>query len=470
MTEPVLNPSPPRPTPTPSTPPRTPSRPAQRRRWPWVLGSLLLIGGVTGGVLVNRNRAAQAQTAAPTIQTQPAQQGVVRVSVSGPGTLEASATRTVGVSRSVTVGALPAVGERVTKGQLLTTLTSDDVQDSVKTAELNLQKARASLDATRASQASGAASRQSSVTSAEASVVQAQQTLNEARTTLNAQEQLAAIGAVSRQALNEARNTVTKAELDLSSARASAAASRTQLSTNASSDAENLRSAQIAVQQAQASLETAQQARTDLKVYAPITGVVSAVSATEGAVLASAAGLLTLMDDSTLELPVQVDETEIAGVKVGQTASVTLDAIDGETFTGEVVRVSPAATQSSGISVFTATVRLPNADGVLRAGMTAEAEIVQSEDRGLIVPQKAIETVRTRSYVQVQGAEGTEPERVRVEVGDTDGTNTVIKSGLTPGQEVIVPGSTRSTPGSAARTQTQTPGAGGPPGGFGGAP
>jgi HlyD family secretion protein len=463
MTEPMLNPSPPRP-----TLPRTPARPA-RRRWPWVLGALLLIGGVTGGVIVTRHRAAQAQTAAPTIQTQPVQRGVVRVSVSGPGTLEASATRTVGVSRSVTVGALPAVGERVTRGQLLTTLTSDDVQDSVKTAELNLQKARASLDATRASQASGAASRQSSVTSAEGNVAQAQQSLSEARTTLNAQEQLAVIGAVSQQALNDARNAVTKAELDLASARSSAAASRTQLSTNASSDAENLRSAQIAVQQAQASLETAQQARTSLKVYAPITGVVSAVSATEGAVLASAAGLLTLMDDSTLELPVQVDETEIAGVKVGQPASVTLDAVDGETFTGRVVRVSPAATQSSGISVFTATVRLPNPDGVLRAGMTAEAEIVQSEDQGLIVPQKAIETVRTRHYVQVQGAAGTELERVRVELGDTDGTNTVIKSGLTPGQEVVVPGSTRTTSGTSARTQSQG-GVAGPPGGFGGAP
>ncbi|THF71566.1 efflux RND transporter periplasmic adaptor subunit [Deinococcus sp. Arct2-2] len=459
----MLKPSPPT-----ATTSRLPARPASRKRWPWVLGALLLIGGVTGGVLVTRNLAAQAQAATPTIQTQTVQQGVVRVSVSGPGTLEASATRTVGVSRSVTVGALPAVGERVTKGQLLTTLTSDDVQDSVKTAELNLAKARASVDSTRASQASGAASRQSSVTSAEGNVTQAQQTLSGARTTLNAQEQLAAIGAVSRQALNDARNAVTTAELDLSSARSSAAASRTQLRTGAGSDAETLRSAQIAVEQAQASLETAQQARTSLKVYAPMTGVVSAVSATEGAVLASAAGLLTLMDDSTLELPVQVDETEIAGVKVGQPASVTLDAVDGETFTGQVVRVSPAATQSSGISVFTATVRLPNPDGALRAGMTAEAEIVQSEDRGLIVPQKAIETVRTRSYVQVRSAEGTEPERVRVEVGDTDGTDTVIKSGLTPGQEVIVPGSTSSASGRGSTTRTQTQG--GPPGGFGGAP
>ncbi|UQN09722.1 efflux RND transporter periplasmic adaptor subunit [Deinococcus sp. QL22] len=470
MTEPVPNPSPPRPTPPQSTQSRTPTRSAPRKRWPWVLGALLLIGGVTGGVIVTRNRAAQAQTATPTTQTQAVQRGVVRVSVSGPGTLEASATRTVGVSRSVTVGALPAVGERVTRGQLLTTLTSDDVQDSVKTAELNLLKARASLDATRASQASGAASRQSSVTSAESSVAQVQQTLSEARTTLNAQEQLAAIGAVSRQALDEARNAVTNAELDLKSARSSAAASRTQLSTNASSDAENLRSAQIAVQQAQASLDTAQQARTGLKVYAPITGVVSAVSATEGAVLASAAGLLTLMDDSTLELPVQVDETEIAGVKVGQPASVTLDAVDGETFSGQVVRVSPAATQSSGISVFTATVRLPNSGGVLRAGMTAEAEIVQSEDRGLIVPQKAIETVRSRSYVQVQGTEGTEPERVRVELGDTDGTNTVIRSGLTSGQEVVVPGTTPSPSGTTSGSTTRTPGVGRPPAGFGGAP
>ncbi|MDV6376267.1 efflux RND transporter periplasmic adaptor subunit [Deinococcus arenicola] len=157
-------------------------------------------------------------------------------------------------------------------------------------------------------------------------------------------------------------------------------------------------------------------------------------------------------------------------MQAGQAASVTLDAYDGQTFTGKVVRVSPGAAQSSGISVFTATVSLTNPDGQLRSGMTAEAEIIQSEDRGLLVPNKAIQTVRDRSYVEVPGAEGAEPERVRVTTGATDGTNTVVTDGLEAGQEVTVPGSTRNTTGGSGTTRTNNGGFGGgvPGGGFGG--
>ncbi|SMB78385.1 efflux RND transporter periplasmic adaptor subunit [Deinococcus hopiensis] len=461
------------------TTPAVVARPMQarrRKRWPWVVTGLLLLGGVGGGVYYTRTHTTQTTTETQTVTTQAVQSGTVRVSVSGPGTLEANATRTVGADLTATVGRVPAVGERVTKGQLLTTLSSDDVEENVQTAELNLRKAQASLDATRASQASSRAGRESSVTQAQGNVTDARQTLTEAERTLNAQEQLYAVGAVSGQTLNDARTTASKARLTLQSAQSSLAAALTQAETGSGSDAENLRSAQIAVQQAQATLETAQKARTDLKVYAPIGGVVSAVNATEGTVVLSGATLLTIIDDTTLNLPVQVDETEIAGVKVGQEAEVTLDAYDGETFRGEVVRVSPGATQSNGISVFTATVSLKNEDGKLRSGMTAEAEIVQSEDRGLLVPSKAIETVRTRTYVQVPGqGEGAEPERVRVQIGATDGTNTVVTEGLEAGQEVIVPGSTRSSTSGAARTSnTQNSGfggAGGPPaGGFGGPP
>lgn len=453
---------------TTSTPLSTTRSIKRRKRWPWLLAGALLIGGVGVGVWRARTNSAQSAAAQVTTTTATAERGVLRVSVSGPGTLEANATRTVGADLTATVGAVPPVGERVTKGELITTLTSDTVQDSVKTAELNLQKARASLDATRASQASSAAQRQSSVTSAQGNVTQAQQTLSDTQRTLNGQQQLQAIGAVSAQALSDAQTAVTKAQLTLDSARASLSAAQTQLSTGSSSDAENLRNAQIAVQQAQASLETAQRANAKLRVYAPISGVISTVTATEGTVVNSGATILTILDDTTLNLPVQIDETEIAGVQAGQVAEVTLDAYDGEIFDGKVVRVSPGATQSSGISVFTATVQLPNPEGKLRSGMTAEAEIIQSEERGLIIPSKAIQTVRNRSYVELPAAPGAaagaEPERVRVQTGATDGTDMIITDGLQAGQEVIVPGAAKKT---TDGTSTGTSRSSGNSGGFG---
>ena len=452
-------------------------RPARRARWPWIVGGLLLIGAV-GGTVAYRARSADPTQAVATTSTARAQQGVIRVSVSGPGTLEAAQTRTVGADLTATVGAVPAVGERVTRGQLITTLSSDTVEQNVAAAQLNLDKARAGLDATRASQASSAAQRQSSATGAQNTLTQAQQALADAQRTLDGQRQLAAIGALSASALADAQSAVLKAQQTVDSARASLSAAQTQASTGGASDTQNLRSQQIAVQQAQDSLEAAQQDRADLKVYAPITGVISTVTATEGTVVNSGATILTVLDDSTLNLPVQIDETEIAGVKVGQSAEVTLDAFDGQTFTGKVVRVSPGATASSGISVFTATVGLANPGGTLRSGMTAEAEIIQSEESGLLVPSKAIQTVRGRSYVQLPTAGGAEGEQVRVETGATDGTNTVITSGLEPGQQVVVPGAARSATGTGSGTGSGSGnrqnsqggfGTGGPPaGGFGG--
>ncbi|UBV41853.1 efflux RND transporter periplasmic adaptor subunit [Deinococcus taeanensis] len=418
---------------------------APRRRWPWVLSALLLLGAA-GSVYLTRTRAAQTTQATTVTTIARAEQGTLRVSVSGPGTLEAAQTRTVGADLTATLGAVPAVGERVTRGQLLTTLNSDEVEQNVQDAQLNLGKAQASLDATRASQASSAAQRASSVT-------QAQQTLADAQRTVAGQRQLAAIGAVSAHALADAQSTATRAQQSVDSARATLTAAQTQARTGAASDAQTLRNQQFAVQQAQDSLRSAQQARTDLKVYAPISGIVSAVTATEGTIVTSGATILTLRDDTTLNLPMQIDETEIASVKARQTANVTLDAFDGQTFTGKVVRVSPGATQQSGISVFTATVQLPNPGGQLRAGMTAEAEIIQSEARGLLIPSKAIQTVRGRSYVQLPAQAGAAPGRTCVETGATDGTPTIIDSGLSAGQEVVLPGSARASSGTQTGTQ-----------------
>ena len=117
---------------------------------------------------------------------------------------------------------------------------------------------------------------------------------------------------------------------------------------------------------------------------------------------------------------------------------MTLDALDGQTFEGQVTRISPQATAESGIAYFTVTVRLPNPEGLLRPGMTAEAEIIQSQASGLIIPKKAVESVRTRSYVQLQSPGGA-AERTRIRTGADDGTNIIVTDGLKAGDVVVLP-------------------------------
>lgn len=455
----------------------------KRILWPWLAAGVLLLGGIGGGVYLSRQRAAQSATTSTTTSTATVQRGSVRVSVSGPGTLSAPNSMTVSATQGGTVGSLPNVGDHVTRGQLITTLTNDTVQSSLQTAQLNLQKAQTALNLTISGNATSAANRQSNVTQAQASAVQAQQAYDDAARTLDAQRQLLAIGAASAADVANAQSALNKAQTTLQSAQANLQAARVQVQTGSLNDEQNIQNQKLAVEQAQLALKTAQTAVGQLKVYAPISGVVNSVSVTSGTNLnlnASGSGLLTIIDDRTLYLPAQIDETEIGGVKVGQDAEVTLDAIENQTFPGKVITVSPSGTQSNGISVFTATVKLDNPDGLLKSGMTAEAEIIQSEESGLLVPSKAIESVRTRSYVQVvktdaKGQVVGEPERVRVRTGASDGTNTVVTGGLEAGQQVLTTATRKSTfssgTGSSGTGSSNRNNQGGPPpGGFGGQP
>lgn len=455
-----------------TTLPTTP-HPKRARPLAWLIGGLLVFGSLGGGWYWYQQKQVAEAASSPSVQTTTAQQGMISLSVSGPGKLAAAETRPVNASVSATATALPEVGQRINKGQLLTTLQSDTIADSLLKAQQNLSKAQTSLQSTRASQASSSSQRQNSVIQAQGNLQNAQQAVSEAQQTLNAQKQLFAVGAISRQELNNAQNSLNKAQTTLNNTHASLTTAQTQQQTGQKSDQENLKSAELAVQQAKSDLETAQRNQAKLKVYAPISGVITKVNVSMGSTVNSGATLLSIADDSVMHLPVQIDETEISGIQVGQTAQVTLDAIEDEPLRGKVLHLSPEAEEANGISVFTATVEVENTDGLLKSGMTAEAEILQEQARGLMIPTKAIQSTRRRSYVQIpapadneEGLKAGEPMRLRVKTGLSDGSNTIITDGLEAGQEVIVPGKSRkTTSSSSSRSQNQGPpgpGIGGP--------
>ena len=101
--------------------------------------------------------------------------------------------------------------------------------------------------------------------------------------------------------------------------------------------------------------------------------------------------------------------------------------------------------------------------------MTAEAEVIQSQASGLIIPKKAVESVRTRSYVQLQMPGGA-AERTRIRTGADDGTSIIVTSGVKAGDVVELPGTVSSgASGTTTRNSsgTRVPGLGGGSGGGG---
>lgn len=146
----------------------------------------------------------------------------------------------------------------------------------------------------------------------------------------------------------------------------------------------------------------------------------------------------TLSPDSTMSMSVMVDETEILSVSIGQSAEVSVDAIDGETFTGTVTGIDRAGTSSSGVTVYTAEVSIPKADGML-AGMSASATIsIEGVENALLVPADAVNRSSSGYYVYTSCDEesGTLGGMVEVTVGITNSNYAEILSGLGEGDTV----------------------------------
>ena len=146
----------------------------------------------------------------------------------------------------------------------------------------------------------------------------------------------------------------------------------------------------------------------------------------------------TLSPDSTMSMSVTVDETEILSVSIGQSAEVSVDAIDGETFTGTVTGIDRAGTSSSGVTTYTAEVSIPKADGML-AGMSASATIsIEGVENALLVPADAVNRSSSGYYVYTSCDEesGTLGGMVEVTVGITNSNYAEILSGLGEGDTV----------------------------------
>ena len=428
-------------------------RPRRRPWWPWLLLAALVIGG---GAYALLRQPAQDPASLVKLSTATASLQDFRDAVTGSGSVAASASYDVKARVSGVVKSVVAVGARVTKGQVVAMLDNSTYQRALDTNNLALQKAQASLASLVASQTSNRASNGQSISQARMTLANAQADQRTTANALNAAKTLYAVGGGSQQSVLDAQSAYDKAVNAVSSAQVSLTTAQGAATSKSSSDAQDLRNAQLGVQQAQVNVQSAQQDLGYTKVYATISGIISVVNVTPGSDATQA--LMTILDDSSVTVPVQIDETEISKVRLGQVAEATLDAISGQTFKGKVTSIAPSATVQQNIPIFNVTVTLANPDLKLRPGMSAEANIIsQDVPNAIVAPLKAVATVRRRAYVTVLGADGKTQEQRRVTTGVDDGVNVVIVNGLKDGETVVLP--------TRAVTTTTTTNRGGP-GGF----
>jgi len=330
-----------------------------------------------------------------------AKPGSVSVVVEGPSVVEPYRIQTVRARvEGIVLEALPE-GDAVASGDVLVRFDSSDQLKTLRQAQIALSQARVNRE-------------------------KAVDTLETSRRDLSDKETLLKSGAVPEDQVRAARENMASAQ-------------------------RSLELAELGVSQAALTLETAQEELAATVVRAPFDGVVLSTDLNPGDLVSRGALLLTFADLSRVRLRAEVDEFDIGKVEVGQSVSISSDAVGESALKSKVERISPAAEVVNNISIFKVSTVLRNEDGKLKPGMSADVSILISADKGLVVPSKAVSTVRSRSYLKVFADQ--EVQNRRVEVGADDGVNIVVLEGLEEGELVVVP----STAGfSLTSSQTST--------------
>ena len=135
-------------------------------------------------------------------------------------------------------------------------------------------------------------------------------------------------------------------------------------------------SARISLQQAQAKIEDAQTALHYIQLTAPRAGTITAVNITARDSVSTATAAIEISDLSQLRITVPINELDVAKIKIGDSATITLDALNGMTFSGKVLSVSwLSSTSNDGIVTYDVTVAFDKADPQVRLGMTGEVTL-----------------------------------------------------------------------------------------------
>jgi multidrug efflux pump subunit AcrA (membrane-fusion protein) len=165
----------------------------------------------------------------------------------------------------------------------------------------------------------------------------------------------------------------------------------------------------------------------------------SSSSSSSGSSSSSSSAFAVLSDLSSMQLVVALSESEIGNVKVGQIATVTVEALEGRKLSAHVSEVATLSTSSSGVVSYDVTFQLDQMESKLKPGMSATAEVVVKQAEGVSVPATAISA---DSVTVVRGAKDV---RQRVVTGLAGNTSTIVLSGLKAGETVVLPAATSTS-------------------------
>lgn len=354
------------------------------------------------------------------------------------------------------------VGDRVRKGDVLVRIEAEEIRLQVRQAAAALELAEANLARVRAG------ARPEERSQAQALVDQARASFEAAKEAYERTKILFEENVISEQEMDKAETQYQVAKSQLASA-------EQQLNmVLKGAKPEEIRAAEAQVAQAKAAYDLASLQLSNAEVRAPISGIVAQRMVDEGAMIGVTSPVCAIVDTDTIRVTLGVSEEDVVDLAAGREAEITVDSIPGRSFAGKIVSISPAADKQT--RLFSVVVEAPNPDGSLRPGMYATVRIVAEKAAGVVaVPAQAL--VNDGGYQDEPASSGTGEggvassdgkgkaekgqyvfvvsggvcERRAVETGLRAGELVEVKSGVAPGELVVVSGQERLSPGQAVQ-------------------
>lgn len=209
----------------------------------------------------------------------------------------------------------------------------------------------------------------------------------------------------------------------------------TQVSSSARD--ERIEAQRALVRQMQAGAEAIEIAKDNMTLIAPFSGIVTSMDNEEGEIVSAGASALSLISDDNFELVVNISESDIQEIGVGDSAAVRFDAYDDAVFAANIIRIAPNAKIVDGVRIFEVTLEFSEKDERIRSGLSADIDILAAERVDVLaVPSRAVVEREDGKFVRVLLGSAIEYLPVTTGLRGSDG-KTEIVNGLASGQEII---------------------------------
>lgn len=330
-------------------------------------------------------------------------------------------------------------GDFVDRGQVLAKLSDSILTAQKLEAQGAVEQARAKLDELEAGNRSEEIARaQSRVTNARAAVTQAESNLGLVQKRVERNQTLQAEGAISRDRLDEVLNQEQVAKSNLVAAVASLNEARQELAQlESGSRPQTIAAAKAELTQAQGRLQRIEAELTNTIITAPSAGIIASRDAKVGQITSNSEQLFSIIQNGRLELRLQVPETLIDRIEIGQNVLITSNA-NSNSYSGKIREIDPLIDDSSRQA--TVKVDLPNNTN-LKPGMFLQAAINVDSSPGQAVALEALLPQSENKAIAFVLQEDNTVKAQTVEMGEILSQQKVeVIKGLNPGDLIVLKG------------------------------